>query len=305
MTSEKRRYSETAREDLVSSAHSGTSSSRLFNAHRPISLSLVNLTQENHGDARTSQSSPKSTSDTTLPEHCSDNDSSNSQYHECAFGLPNNDNAEAQDIQSLQQQEAPFKRWVSKLRRKKHKVPPHVSLRTERWTLDDFDRAPLPLPPLSPRRNRQVGGHHKSDSQNSSLRFITSIRSATATVASASIATISRRASKWRRGHQRSSVVSASDPRPSVDSARSIVDEAAKQRSRKRREKLEELIRTEESYVADVKALSNVWHVICFSDTLLTTAVSGLFHNTGTSGNNNEFRETHCAESNRRYPLSP
>ncbi|GIZ42666.1 hypothetical protein CKM354_000592500 [Cercospora kikuchii] len=262
MPSDKRRYSETAPEDLVSSAHSGASRSRVFNINKPISLSLVNLSQESPGDAGTSQSSPKSSSHTTLPEHDSDNDSSNSQYHECAFSLPSKDNAEAQDMQSLQQQEAPFKRWVSKLRRKKHKVPPHVSLRTERWTLDDFDRAPLPLPPLSPRRNRQVGGHHKSDSQNSSLRFITSIRSATATVASASIATISRRASKWRRGHQRSSVVSASDPRPSVDSARSIVDEAAKQRSRKRREKLEELIRTEESYVADVKALSNAYFTI-------------------------------------------
>jgi hypothetical protein len=36
------------------------------------------------------------------------------------------------------------------------------------------------------------------------------------------------------------------------------MDEGARQRARKRREKLEELIRTEESYVADVKALSNV-----------------------------------------------
>lgn len=36
------------------------------------------------------------------------------------------------------------------------------------------------------------------------------------------------------------------------------MDEAAKQRSKKRRDKLEELIRSEESYVADLKALLNV-----------------------------------------------
>jgi hypothetical protein len=37
-----------------------------------------------------------------------------------------------------------------------------------------------------------------------------------------------------------------------------MLDDAAKQRSRKRRAKLEELIRTEENYVADLKSLSNV-----------------------------------------------
>jgi hypothetical protein len=36
------------------------------------------------------------------------------------------------------------------------------------------------------------------------------------------------------------------------------MDISASLRSRKRREKLEELIRTEESYVADLKALSDV-----------------------------------------------
>jgi len=61
-----------------------------------------------------------------------------------------------------------------------------------------------------------------------------------------------------RRAQQHSSVLSGSEPRPSVDTQRSVIDEAARLRSRKRREKLEEFIRTEESYVADLKALSNV-----------------------------------------------
>lgn len=150
-----------------------------------------------------------------------------------------------------------FKRWVSKLKHKRHPQPQCTSPRKERWTLDDFDRKPATLP-RSPPKQCYTSAHHKSDSQNSSMRFITSIRSATVTIASASIATVSRRTSKWRRGHQRSSILSGSEPRMSADSARSMMDEAARQRSKKRREKLEELIRTEESYVADVKALSNV-----------------------------------------------
>lgn len=146
-----------------------------------------------------------------------------------------------------------FRRWISKLRRRRHPPPPCLSPRRERWTLDDFD-----VQPASAGKQPRSSAHRKSDSQNSSIRFITSIRSATATIASASVATMARPASKWRRGQQRSSLLSGSETRPSIDSTRSIMDEAARQRSRKRREKLEELIRTEECYVADVKALSDV-----------------------------------------------
>jgi hypothetical protein len=66
--------------------------------------------------------------------------------------------------------------------------------------------------------------------------------------------------------------MSGSDPRPSIDTQRSVLDEASKLRSRKRREKLEELIRTEESYVADLRALSNAWSSVAhFIGTSLTT----------------------------------
>lgn len=152
-----------------------------------------------------------------------------------------------------QEPSKPFRRWVSTLRRRKQQnAPPTLTPRNQRWTLDDFDAAPLETHP----------SHARSDSATSSLRFVTGVKSATITLASASIAPLSRRASKWRRAHNRSSIVSGSDARPSIDTQRSMLDEAGKLRSRKRREKLEELIRTEESYVADLKALSNV------SDTL-------------------------------------
>lgn len=145
--------------------------------------------------------------------------------------------------------EKPFRRWVSTLRRRKrqHATPP-VMPRGERWILDDFESAPI-----QPRSS-----HAKSDSTTSSIRFVAGVKSATVTLASASIAPLSRRASKWRRTNNHSSVMSGSDPRPSIDTQRSALDDAGKLRSRKRREKLEELIRTEESYVADLKALSNV-----------------------------------------------
>lgn len=143
----------------------------------------------------------------------------------------------------------PFRRWVSTLRRRKREYPPpSMTPRSQRWTLDDFDNSPLRTRP----------SHAKSYSSTSSLGFVAGVKSATVTLASVSIAPLSRRTSKWRRTHNRSSVMSASDPRPSMDTQRSVLDEAAKLRSRKRREKLEELIRTEESYVADLKALSNV-----------------------------------------------
>lgn len=143
----------------------------------------------------------------------------------------------------------PFQRWVSTLRRRKgQQTVPLATSRSERWCMDDFDHAPLQLRPQ----------HTRSDSGTSSMGIIAGVKSATVTLASVSIAPLSRRASKWRRTQNRSSIMSASDPRPSVDTQRSVLDEAGKMRSRKRREKLEELIRTEESYVADLKALSNV-----------------------------------------------
>jgi len=149
-----------------------------------------------------------------------------------------------------------FRRWVSTLRRKNQQKPAVLKSRTQRWTLDDFERKPASPP------KRQSSHHHKSNSYASSTGFVTAVKSASATIASASIATISRRNSQFRRAQQQSSLLSGSDPRPSGETQRSIVDEAARQRSRKRREKLEELIRTEESYVADLKALSNACTVV-------------------------------------------
>ena len=144
------------------------------------------------------------------------------------------------------------RRWISTLRRRKQQIPIFTPPHSQPWKQADTGNMPM-----SPTKGC-LKQHKHSDSYGSSLGFVTAVKSATTTLASVSIATVSRRNTKSRRGHQRSSLISGSDPRPSVDSQRSILDEAAKQRSRKRRAKMEELLRTEESYVADIRSLSNV-----------------------------------------------
>ena len=149
-----------------------------------------------------------------------------------------------------------FQRWLSTLRRRKQQIQSGLTPPSQKLKLRYLNTSPM-----SPVK-RRLQNHEHSDSRSSSAGFVTAVKSATATIASTSIATVSHGNARWRRGHQRSSLLSGSDPRPSVDSQRSAIDEAAKQRSQKRRDKLEELIRSEESYVADMKALSNVrsWH---------------------------------------------
>ena len=186
------------------------------------------------------------------------------------------------------------RRWISTLRWRKRQAPPSTTPRTQRWVLDDFGSRPTS--PVKPRRSN----HKQTNSFSSSLGFVTAVRSATATLASVSIATVSRKNNKWRRGHQRSSLISGSDPRPSIDSQRSILDEAAKQRSRKRRAKLEELLKTEESYVADVKSLSNVRFFSTFAmPKRLLIIEAGLLHHTWTPEFFGQLRkiirtEEHC-----------
>jgi hypothetical protein len=147
------------------------------------------------------------------------------------------------------------RRWLSTLRRRKKQKQPATKPRSPRMKAGESQTLSS-----SPAKRRQ-SMHKPSDSQGSSMAFVTAVKSATATIASVSIATVSRRTTPWRRGQQRSSLVSETDPRPSIDSQRSILDEAARQRSRKRRAKLEELIRSEESYLADIKALGKACSV--------------------------------------------
>lgn len=174
--------------------------------------------------------------------------------HQFASEETHNDSQTAPDASTEHTETIGLRRWISTLRRRKRnkQSPSPIKPRTP-WTMAQESQSEA----VSPSR-QQHSRHKASDSQGSSLVFVTAMKSATATIASFSIATVSRRETWLRREHQRSSLLSGSDPRLSIDSQRSIADEAARQRSRKRRAKLHELIRSEEGYLTDVKALSKV-----------------------------------------------
>lgn len=146
-----------------------------------------------------------------------------------------------------------FRRWLSTLRRRKQIPLPTTIPSKHRHPLDDFGNWPIENSCFQSRKS-----HEKTGSWTSSSGIIATMKSATVTIASASIAPLSRRASKLRHRELHSSTINGRDTRPSIDSQRQMIDQAARQRSRKRRDKIEELIRSEESYVSDIKALCNV-----------------------------------------------
>lgn len=151
-----------------------------------------------------------------------------------------------------------FRRWMSTLRRRhlhRRRDPitdsPSVAVAT---TDDDAFLSP-PSGPIA-EATRSL-----SDSLSSSMGCVTAIKSASVTVASASIAPrsdASALADKSRTG-KRSSYYS--EARKSTESAggalSTVIDESAWLRSAQRRKVVEELIATEEGYIADLKVLIN------------------------------------------------
>jgi hypothetical protein len=105
---------------------------------------------------------------------------------------------------------------------------------------------------------------HKKSLSGSSLGFVTAVRSASISLASFGVAPRSRRTGRSSR-YQRTdhgSRASNAGIRLSEDSScrakGAIIDEAVNARSIQRRQVLEEIIRTEEGYVADIRFLMNV-----------------------------------------------
>lgn len=150
-----------------------------------------------------------------------------------------------------------FRRWMSTIRKRK---------RTNRRLLP-ADVPPVVIEASSPPKSAQqtphrfLPGHRKSDSLVSSLGFVTAVKSASITIASTSMASFSRythtKSPRSRRFANNSANSGSDVVRKSIDSV-AAMDEAAMKRSRRRREKVEELIRTEEGYLNDLKALCNV-----------------------------------------------
>lgn len=155
----------------------------------------------------------------------------------------------------------PFKRWISTLRRRNLQKRKGLTTRDERWPIDSPSPEQADHDDHEPATKHQAG-HQKSLSDGSSLAFITKVKSTTITMASSSIAPLSRKGTRVERLRRENRSSGFSDPRGSMDSVRSrlepIVDEDVWHRSIQRRKTLEEIIASEEGYIGDMKALIDV-----------------------------------------------
>ncbi|KAF7537888.1 hypothetical protein G7Z17_g12762 [Cylindrodendrum hubeiense] len=160
----------------------------------------------------------------------------------------------------------PFHKWMRSLHRR-------ATHRPAVW--DSNGDGPL-WQHLGPKDANRAAFHrragHRKSSSGSSFGFVSAVQSASVSLASVSAMTRSRR--NTTRSHclsrtDRSSRASLSGPRLSEDSMTRerpvIVDTGATQRSLQRRQILEELINTEESYIGDVRFLMNVYITILAS----------------------------------------
>ena len=149
----------------------------------------------------------------------------------------------------------PFNKWMRNLQRRASQRRQTVSCDLPGTGLD---------PDLLDTPHTQNKPAHKKSSSGSSFGFVTAVKSASISLASFSVAPRSRRTgiSSRQQRTDRSSKASNVGPRLSEDSsyiARGIViDQAVTNRQLQRRRVIEEIISTEESYVADIKFLMTV-----------------------------------------------
>jgi hypothetical protein len=150
--------------------------------------------------------------------------------------------------------ERPFNKWMRALQRRGTQRRKTVSC--------DMGCTVLDTEPFDPSATRKRSAHKKSSS-GSSFGFVTAIKSASISLASFSVAPRSRRTGVSSRQQRTDRSSKASNVgRLSEDSsyiARGIViDQAVTNRLLQRRRVIEEIISTEESYLADVRFLMNV-----------------------------------------------
>jgi hypothetical protein len=150
--------------------------------------------------------------------------------------------------------EKPFNKWMRSLQRRGTQRRKTVSCDMGGTVLD---------PELFDTSGTQNRSAHKKSSSGSSFGFVTAVKSASISLASFSVAPRSRRTGFSSRQQRTDRSSKASNVgRLSEDSsyiARGIViDQAVTNRLLQRRRVLEEVISTEESYLADVRFLMNV-----------------------------------------------
>lgn len=151
-----------------------------------------------------------------------------------------------------------FHRWMRSLRRR-------AMHRSSAQSIASSSAAVAgPRPSLSQQDENVRTLRHRKMSSDSSLAFITAVRSASVSLASVSAVAKSKRTHRRSHGRSRtdrSSRASFAGPRISEDSVShepALPDIASLQRAAQRRRILEELINTEESYISDLRFLMNV-----------------------------------------------
>ncbi|KAI1368694.1 hypothetical protein F5Y08DRAFT_226774 [Xylaria arbuscula] len=154
----------------------------------------------------------------------------------------------------------PFHKWMKNLHRRARRSSAGSNI-TEPFPECLFAEGP-----------ERFDSHRKSSSGSSSFGFVAAVKSATVSLASASVITHQRRHAARSSVHTRtdlSSRGSISAQRMSEDSTyferSSQVDPAVTERLLQRRRILEELITTEESYIGDIRFLMNVYVTILAS----------------------------------------
>ena len=155
--------------------------------------------------------------------------------------------------------ENPVKRLISTLRTQGPKRRHSLTARKERWVLDDFDEAKANTTDLM--QSRRLNGHQKASSWASS-GIRNAIKSATGRLHSATSRPHSpiftrARFLKSNRGSRVSNATGQVSMDGDLVSAR-LIEHAAKERAVQRRRIVEELVSSEESYVADLKVLLHV-----------------------------------------------
>ncbi|KAI4647368.1 uncharacterized protein J4E79_010226 [Alternaria viburni] len=173
---------------------------------------------------------------------------------------PREDYEEAPATISVSSQ--PFRRWMSTLRRRHaHRWRDNVA-EIPRLSFDTADGMSVLSRPLG-RLSESV--RRTSESMTSSMGYVTAMKSTSMTIGSASIAPRSEAGvpGKVRLGNRSSNY---SEARRSLESHRGalgpVLDESAWLRSLQRRKVVEELISSEESYIADLKVLINDYFMI-------------------------------------------
>ncbi|KAI9771123.1 MAG: hypothetical protein M1840_002474 [Geoglossum simile] len=175
----------------------------------------------------------------------------------------------------------PFHRWIETLRRKTIRRRRSVSGPGRGKATDtadaSIDRSHI----------------HTKSSSLSSMGFVSAVKTASISLASFTGPATSRktRQSVQQRSGTRSSRFSDNEARLSVDSSglpAAVIDEGTRDRAVKRRRVLEELLSTEESYIADLKILINVYFTLLASVPALSQNTRSSIHR-----NVNEILQLH------------